>query len=78
MIRTGHTAELARYDLVDAAFAATRTAADRRLESLCNDYRVALDPPVTLPESQWRGFRAHRITVLHVLGSALAPCKEPK
>lgn len=43
MIRSGHTAELARYDLVAAAFAATRTAADLRLESLRNDYRVALD-----------------------------------
>ncbi len=42
-IHSGHTAELARYDLVAAAFAATRTAADRRLESLRNDYRVALD-----------------------------------
>lgn len=43
MIRTGHQAELARYDLVDATFAATRTVADRRLENLRNDYRVALD-----------------------------------
>ncbi len=50
-ITSGHTAELARYDLVDAAFAATRTAADRRLESLRNDYRVALDRMETAAEA---------------------------
>ncbi len=43
MITSGHTAELVRYDLVAMAFEASQTAADRRLESLRNDYRVALD-----------------------------------
>ncbi len=39
-------------------------------------YRVELDPPVLLPERPLDRIREHRITVLHVLGSALAPCKE--
>lgn len=43
MITSGHTAELARYDLVAMAFAASQTAADRRIADLRNDYRVALD-----------------------------------
>lgn len=43
MIRSGHTAELARYDLVAAAFLASQTAEDRRVADLRNDYRVALD-----------------------------------
>ncbi len=43
MIRSEHQVEMDNYAAAIAAAIATRTAADRRLESLRNDYRVALD-----------------------------------